>query len=268
MEKSLHSEEFTNPSPERINTLHKESKVRSTKNSPPKFFASPKKISPRKSPNKNSWLRAGDEELLQRLKAISIEGKSEEDESGNCMSEIVKILQDKLQVMLEEKINLKKMKQENTENLRVNSDENAKVKSELYTAEKALYKLIIANNKEKEEIDKLESKIQEEIEKMKNIQHNGAIFTKEEECKLRTGERFFEQKSKILQEKSDEDKAIIEALTKEENELERKLDEKTQECENLSSKINNLHENESNRQRTLFNVADTIEGGKSSKILK
>ena len=226
------------------------------------------KLSPTRSPNKISWLRASDEDLLGRLRNIPKEAQNEQDQYGDCVSGIVQILQDKLQKLLEEKLELKKARRTQEEELRSLNEDSAKAKSELYTADKFLVKTDNSSAKVMEEILKLNGKIQDVVGQLESLRLHGAKITADEETKLKTSEMYFEQLSYAAQQASKNEQDVVEALEREEKSMSDKLRAKTEECESLNAKIVACYDKESDRQYSFKNVSGTIEGSKSSKILK
>lgn len=219
------------------------------------------------SPNKISWLRASDEELLQRLRSIPREPTTGEDECGSCVNDIVQLLQDKLQKLIEEKLSQRQAKKDSTNYLRTLNDDTTRLKSELYNADKYMAKLQAEDAKAKDEIAKLDVKIQEIDGQMQSVAQHGSKITQEERNKLKVATDRFAQLSDSLQANADKENAVLEALTKQEQDLLASLEKMTQDCDNLQKQLNALRDKEAQRQQAFKSVSETIEGMKSSKAL-
>lgn len=217
-----------------------------------------------KSPGRISWMRVNDEELLNRLKSISLE-PTNKDDCGNCMNEIMALVQDKLQALLQEKIDLRSSIRLAEEQMRMLNDVNTKNKSELHASNTYLSKLVSSNQKTLEEIRKLEMKIGEIDDQLSNLIAHQQKAVKKEIKKLENDD--FEQVKAEVQESLDNENAIINEAIKEENDLGQLLKEKTEEAERLKAEIAEFNAKETNRIYSLKSVTAAIEGYDPSKSL-
>jgi len=228
------------------------------------------KSSPSKSPNKSSWLRASDEDLLNRLKNIPRDPNSENDACNKSVTNIIEMVQNKLQNQLNEKINQRKIRKETEEKLRITNDNNVKIKSELYASEKYLQKIIVSNGKLADEVKKFEQKISEVEDQLDSIRIHGNQITAEEHAKLDQSQKYYDDLKNSVQKNLDEERAALEIANSEEKELVEILKGKTIEVEELILKIENFYSKESDRLNSFKSVTSTIEASptKGSKILK
>lgn len=211
-----------------------------------------------RSPGKVSWMRASDEELLNRLKTISIEAASKDDNCGNCMNEIMMLLQEKLQACLQEKIDLRGSIRLAEEQLRMLNDLNTKHKSELHASNTYLAKLSAANQKTLDEVKKLDFKVGEVDEQLANLAAHQQRVVGAEGKKQERSE--FEQVKAEVQESLENENAMIGEAAKEENVLKEILREKSEEAERLKAEIAEFNAKETNRIYSLKNVAAAMEG--------
>ncbi len=227
------------------------------------------KKSPAKSPNKISWLRATDEELLDRIKSLPHEPSAEGDKCGDCVASITQLMQEKLQTLLERKIAFKKEKRDLDDTLRALNDENTRSKSDVFATERQADKLQAANARLREEVAKLAGKIQEVDEQIRSVGVHGSKISSEESARLRSGESYFQQLREVLDANSNKEKSALQQAEEEERNLEETLKARDAELQALRAKVEDMYSKESNRQYSFKSVSDTIGGVKSgSKFLK
>jgi len=252
----------------------KKSTATPNKNSPPyrkQVSPSASRISPStiklmgKSPGKTSWVKVSDEELLNRLKNINIESGNKDDSCGNCMNEIMIMLQEKLQRLLQEKIDIRSSMKLAEEQMRTLNDINTKNKSELHVINSHLNKLTTGNQKTLDEIRKLERKIDEFEEQLSNLVAHQQKEAKKEVRKLENDN--FEQTKAEVKESLENETVMINEAAKEENDLIELLKEKTAEAERLKAEIGEFTTKETNRIYSLKNVTTAIEGYDPSRSI-
>lgn len=234
--------------------------------SPMSSKISPGTIKSSKSPTKSNWIKANDEELLNRLKSLTIEGPND-DNCGNYMNEILQLLHDKLEAFLQEKIELRNSIKEAEEQLRMLNDNNAKNKSEIYNTNSYLTKVGIASKKIEEEIGKLDSKIAEIDEQIDNLLAHQQKSTNQKSVKHESNENYIAKVQAELQESLDNENSMINEATKEENDLKQLLKERTDKADRLRAEIEAFHAKEMDRIYSFKNVTGTIEGHDGSRSI-